>query len=282
MGRMLDALKTLEERSRPAVAPEQQPPAVPEPAPSQDWESLLEHTSQLVDEAAGLFDDLPPLTAPDPLELAPVSPLRGPTLPAAPFETCMLPVVSRPAEWYREMATRISERGATNYSNVVLLVAADRWVEPAFSIVELAQCFAEQLAGDVLLVDGDLRQGKLSRSVARPGVGMVEAMLGQAQWPDIIHPTNVPRIDFVARGNAQVPTFERPQFGWGALRPLYRLVLIGLASQAEPETSWLAARCDAVYILLSRIHTRRSSASAAVNALRASGANVAGCIVVND
>jgi hypothetical protein len=111
---------------------------------------------------------------------------------------------------------------------------------------------------------------------------MVEAMLGKVQWPDIIHPTNAARIDFVARGNGQVPTFERPQFGWGALRPLYRAVLIGLANQAEPETNWLAARCDAVYYVLSRPHTRRSNASAAINALRASGANVAGCIVVND
>lgn len=281
MGRMLDALKALDERAHPPVAPAVKPaePLVSQPV---DWESLLEDTSQLVDEAAGMFADLPPLTAPDPLELGAVSRLRQATMPTAPFETCTLPIVAGPADCYLEMASRISERGASNYSNVVLLVAADRWVEAGFSIVELTQCFAEQTASDVLLVDGDLRQGKLSRSVARPGPGMIEAMLGQTQWPDIIHPTNLPRVDFVARGNAQVPTFERPQFGWGALRPLYRQVLIGLANQAEPETNWLAARCDAVYFLLSRQHTRRSSASAAVNVLRASGANVAGCIVVND
>jgi hypothetical protein len=106
--------------------------------------------------------------------------------------------------------------------------------------------------------------------------------LGQAQWPDIIHPTNAARIDCVTRGNAQVPTVERPEFGWGALRPLYRAVLIGLANQGEPETAWLAGRCDAVYFVLSRPHTRRGSASAAVNSLRSCGANVAGSIVVND
>ena len=180
------------------------------------------------------------------------------------------------------MAGQIGDQLAPTYCNVVLLVGADRWVEPCFSMTHLAQAFTLQSSGDVLLVDGDLRFGRLSNSVARPGPGMIEAMLGQAPWPDIIHPTNLARIDFVACGNAQVPTVERPNFGWGALRPLYRAVLIGLAGHSEPETTWLAARCDAVYLVLSRPHTRRGSASAAINALRACGANVAGSIVVND
>jgi hypothetical protein len=98
----------------------------------------------------------------------------------------------------------------------------------------------------------------------------------------VIHPTNVARLDFVPRGSGQVPTVERSAFGWGALRPLYRMVLIGLAVGSEPETNWLGSRCDAAYLVLSRPHTRRGSASAAVNALRSSGANVVGAVVVND
>jgi Mrp family chromosome partitioning ATPase len=281
---MLDALKTLDAKSEaPSKPPQAQAPKAT--ASPIDWEDVLEQSAALVGETAEFFGELPPVADFDPFELpAPArshSSVRAP-LPTAPFESCTLPIAADPADHYLEMAARIGDQGASNYRNVILFVAADRWVEPSFSMSQLAQCFALHTAGDVLLVDGDLRQGKLSKSVARPGPGMIEAMLGQVQWPDIIHPTNAARIDFVARGNGQVPTFERPQFGWGALRPLYRAVLIGLANQAEPETSWLAARCDAVYYLLSRPHTRRSSASAAINALRSSGANVAGAIVVND
>ena len=270
MGRMLDALKTLDARAHEPVAelPKQTPP------PLASWEAVLDETELLLEQAERSV-------APRTIEKAPPLPIR-PALPTAPFESCKLPIAPEPADYYREMATRIGGQLAGNYSNVLLFVAADRWVEPSFSMTHLAQCFTLQSSGDVLLVDGDLRTGPLSRLVSRPGPGMVEAMLGQAQWPDIIHPTNVARIDFVARGNGQVPTFERPQFGWGALRPLYRAVLIGLAGQIEPETAWLAGRCDAVYYVLSRPHTRRANASAAINALRASGANVAGCIIVND
>lgn len=321
MGRMLDALKALDSRTpvEPPVPaqPSAMPAVIPVPVESSaampvdmpvnpvdmpvnpvNWDKMLDDTAALVDDAIGMFG-LPPLvvedplvTAPEPILVAaappettpaPVRPAPRRTTRHAPsFESCTLPIVGDTADFYLEAAARISDQGSNNYSNVLLFVSADRGSDASFSMPSLAHAFAMQLAGDVLLIDGDLREGRLSKQVSRPGAGMVEAMLGQAQWPDLIHPTNIARIDFVARGAGQVPTFERPQFGWSALRPLYRAVLIGPANQAEPETLWLAARCDAVYFVLSRLHTRRSNATAAVNALRAGGANVAGCIVVND
>ncbi len=288
MGRMLDALKALDARPQ-TEPPVPQPPEGDVASSGSNWDKVLDETTTLVETAYEMFG-LPPLMAEDPLdELShsePVTPEaappRRPKLHAPPFETCTLPVGGEPAEYYREAAARIRDQGASNYSNVLLFVSASRGVESVFSMTELAHAFASQSAGDVLLIDGDLREGRLSKLVSRPGAGMVEAMLGQVPWPDLIHPTNVARIDFVSRGIGQVPTFERPQFGWSALRPRYRTVLIGLANQAEPETLWLAARCDAVYFVLSRLHTRRSNASVAVNALRAGGANVAGCVIVND
>ncbi|MEX0677152.1 MAG: hypothetical protein WD063_08765 [Pirellulales bacterium] len=269
MTRMLDALKVLESRQRREHQVDPPPAAT---APQAVWATAE-------NQAAWPGDS--PLEIPAGQHGKTRAPVVKPP-PAAPFETCTLPTAPEPAEHYLEMAAEICDQLASNYCNVLLFVSADRWVEPCFSMTHLAQAFALQSVGDVLLVDGDLRFGRLSKAVARAGPGMIEAMLGQAQWMDIIHPTNAARIDFVARGNGLVPTVERPNFGWGALRPLYRAVLIGLAGQSEPETTWLAARCDAVYFVLSRPHTRRGSASAAINSLRACGAHVAGSIVVND
>ena len=107
-------------------------------------------------------------------------------------------------------------------------------------------------------------------------------MLGVAHWPDVINPTNTSCIDFVGCGNRQVPTLERSEFGWNALRPQYRAVLIGVALAGQPDTDWLAARCDGVYLVISRPNTKRQAASAAVSTLRAGGANVLGCIVLED
>jgi Mrp family chromosome partitioning ATPase len=255
---MLDALRVLESRQRREHEPESGPA-----------------TATSSDAALPLSDlEINEFAAPAPIAL--------PSQPTAAFETCVLPTADELGEHYVEMAARISEQLATSYCNVLLFVAADGGAEGAFSMTHLAQALARQSVGDVLLVDGDLRRGALSKAVARGGPGMIEAMIGRAQWTDIIHPTNAARIDFVARGNGQVPTVERTEFGWGALRPLYRVVLIGLATWSEPETTWLAGRCDAVYLVISRPHTRRSSASAAINSLRGCGANVVGSVVVND
>lgn len=258
MSRMLDALKVLDTRSG-GVPPDELPSrAVTDPPRPQP----------VADDHVDCVD-------------APREPAVDVAYPTA-AETCALPTATEVAEHYLQMAAEINRRLACNYCNVLLFVAADHWVEPCFSMTHAAQALATQSTGDILLVDGDLRSGRLSKSVARPGPGMIEAMLGEVEWPDIIHPTNLASIDFVSCGHGQVPTVERPNFGWGALRPLYRTVVIGLARQGEPETTWLAARCDAVYLVLSRPHTRRGVASAAINTLRACGANVAGSVVVND
>jgi hypothetical protein len=259
---MLEALKVLDTRQQRESSVAAPPAAPQEVSPSERLAAPRESGGEIAQQA--------PVLA------------TKPSMACAALDPCTLPLAAEVADHYLEMADRIRTQTAGNYCNVLLFVCADRAVEPPFSMTHLAQAFEIELAGDVLLVDGDLRFGRLSKQVARPGPGLVEAMLGQAPWTDIIHPTHSARIDFVACGNAPVPTVERPNFGWGALRPVYRAVLIGLAGQAEPETMWLAGRADAVYFVLSRPNMRRSTATAAVHALRATGANVAGSIVVND
>jgi len=266
MGRMLEALKVLDKRERREVG-------VVAPA---------HPSSRLAGQAAPSADAPREYPDAETADQAPRPAAAKSPAPIAAIEPCQLPTAENVADQYLEMAALIRTQTAGNYCNVLLFVCTDRSVETSFSMTHLAQAFEIELAGDVLLVDGDLRSGRLSQEVARPGPGLIEVMLGQAQWTDIIHPTHLPRIDFAGCGGAPVPTVERPNFGWSALRPLYRAVLIGLAAQGEPETMWLAGRADAVYVVLSRPHARRSTATAAVHALRASGANVAGSIVVND
>jgi Mrp family chromosome partitioning ATPase len=262
MSRMLEALKALEDRKE--GRPETEiPPQLP------------------LQPAAGLSTpaDAPP--SPDLRQDIPSEPPRLPP-PQPALEPCVLPTTPEVSERYHELAQRIGEQLAANYCSVLLFVTPNRAAEACFSITRLAQACALQSAGNVLLIDGDLRRGQLSQAVCPSRPGLIEALSATVRWPDIIHPTNLERIDFMPRGKSPVPTFERSEFGWDALRPQYRAVLIGLAEADYPETTWLAARCDGVYLVISRPHTRRRSASTAITALRACGASVLGCIVVND
>jgi Mrp family chromosome partitioning ATPase len=258
MGRMLDALRVLANRRLEQPAP--QPASVPfrrDPPPA----SIVE----------GGDGSSKPLAVP--VEPSPVSPSM--------FEMCALPAISTVSDSYLALCKRISEQLASSYCNVLLFVSADDAGRASFSMTHLAQAFALHSNGNVLLVDGDLRGGRLSKTVCPNAAGFIEAMSGTASWPEIIHPTTTPRVDFVARGNSPIPTVERPDFGWSALRPKYRAVLIGISISGEPETDWLSARCDGVYFVISRPHTKRHAATVAVTSLGACGANVLGCILAN-
>jgi Mrp family chromosome partitioning ATPase len=267
MTRVNEALKALESR-RQAQAPQRHQPVAP-PAPQ-----------------------VAVATPVTPVESATASPT--PTAPSAPAarqpggrahaleNMVLLPTVPVVADHYHELAERIAEQLATNYCNVLLFVSPDDAATPCFSMTHLAQAFSLQSTGDVLLVDGDLTAGRLSKTVCSHGPGLAEAMLGTAQWPEIIHSTTTPRVDFVSRGEGSIAGGDEHQLGWGALRPKYRDVLIGVADAREPQTARLAAHCDGVYLLVARLQTKRADALAAAESLRACGVNLLGTILVND
>ena len=216
--------------------------------------------------------------APSEVPIAPPRQVPGTTGCAA----CILPTVLELSDAYLELAVALAEQNASNYCNVLLFVSPEPIDDRHFSLTRLAQAVALQSPGQVLLVDGDLRGRSLSKAVELSGAGLGDVMSGRANWPDVICPTNMACVDIVGAGTRHVPTLERPDFGWNALRPQYRAVLIGVATGNQPETAWLAARCDAVYFVIRRAHTRRQTATTATNALRACGASVLGCIVAED
>jgi Mrp family chromosome partitioning ATPase len=191
---------------------------------------------------------------------------------------CLLGAASELPDEYLELAANLGEQNAANYCNVFLFISPDGG-ESCLSLTRLAQAVALQSPGDVLLVDGDLRGRRMTKATGLLGPGLGEVMSGTANWSDVVVPTNMTCVDVVGAGMRQVPTLERPDFGWHALRPQYRAVLIGVAAAGQPETAWLAARCDSVYVVVRKSHTKRQSASGAISALRACGANVLGCIV---
>ncbi len=285
MSRMLEALKTLEAR-RPGATESKLavPPVVPTATrlPSRSVELAPNVETEPADVAveqprsADSIAAMPRIVEPRTSAPAP-APANAPACTA-----CCLPTTIDVSDHYLELAARIGEQVASSYCNVLLLVSPDRAWEKCFSLTYMAQAFVLQSPGEVLLVDGDFRARLLSKSVGLSGPGLGEVMLGSAHWPDVIHPTNASGIDFVGCGNRQLPTLERTEFGWNALRPQYSTVLIGVALAGQPDTNWLAARCDGVYLVISRPNTKRQAASAAVSSLREGGANVLGCIVLDD
>jgi Mrp family chromosome partitioning ATPase len=257
VSRMLEALKALENRAK---------------------DSQLAAAGQLANEkkrrAQSATREVSALEA----ERARAADVMEPATTKTNSAACLLGAASELPDEYLELAANLGEQNSANYCNVFLFITPDG-AESCFSLPRLAQAVALQSPGDVLLVDGDLRGRRLTKAAGLQGAGLSEVMSGVANWSDVVVPTNVACVDVVSAGMRQVPTLERPDFGWHALRPQYRAVLIGVAAAGQPETVWLASRCDSVYVVIRKSHTKRQSASGAISALRACGANVLGCIV---
>ena len=209
MSRMVDALKVLEERRQAApaaaasrvgrsvagcrrsaaaeyraIAPRAAPPRMDAVSVRPIGDAAPVHAGREVDygltAASAAVHEAAEGVGTDPLITA-----------RAMAERCSLPAATNMAGHYLRMAERIGDQLSTNYCNVLLFASLDYAVEPCFSITHVAQAFALRSPGDVLLVDGDLRRGRLSKIVCPEGTGVIEVMLGTASWPDAIHPTNI-------------------------------------------------------------------------------------------
>ena len=100
-------------------------------------------------ETAGLIDS-------DATRLSALSKLSGISKTSSQScAACCLPTMLDVSDHYLELAARIGEQGAASYCNVLLFVSPDRSVRTVFSLTHLAQAFALQCPGDVLLIDGD-------------------------------------------------------------------------------------------------------------------------------
>ena len=195
---------------------------------------------------------------------------------------CLLPTVPVVSDHYHELAESISQQLSTNYCNVLLFVSADDRVEPSFSMTHLAQAFSLQSTGDVLLVDGDLHNGRLVENRLPAGSRAGRGHAGDGELAGDDPPDHHPADRF--RGpRSRRSADDRSAGVWlGRTATEVPRRADRRGRLPVPETALLAAHCDAVYFLISRPHTKREAAGRAVAQLRASGANLLGCVVVND
>jgi hypothetical protein len=250
---MLDTLRTLESRRRVVTTP--RTTLVPQAAPR--------------------------------LRICPVAEESQPPEPIVPTTAdvvvaSLAPRVGEIEGPYLDLASRIIEQLADAPCNVVLFVGADSPSASSFSLIQVAEGLALQASRDILLVDGNLRQRPLSRAAGDPTPGLSDLMRGAADWNDVIRATQIAGLDFVAAGCCEMPDDHFADPDWVMVRDTYQAVLIGTVDPGAAETSWLAGRADATYLVVSRPQTRRRDAVMVLNRLRADGANVLGSVVIND
>jgi Mrp family chromosome partitioning ATPase len=151
----------------------------------------------------------------------------------------------------------------------------------------LAAVLAERFDGELLMVDGNLRQPELS---GRWGVtatrGLTDVLRGKADWRQVVCPTAVPRLSVLP--GVKPPADEtRLLERWNTVGPLwqelgrcYRLVLVDTASLAHEEAVQLARVCSGTYLVVRLGHTSRRALAESVEVLQQCRGRLLGCVVL--
>jgi capsular exopolysaccharide synthesis family protein len=104
------------------------------------------------------------------------------------------------AEAYRSLRTNLAFARAQEQMRVLVLTSPGPADGKSTTVANLAITFAQQ-GQRTLLVDGDLRRAVLDRMFKVPrSPGLTDVLVGRAQLPDVIHPTEIEHLSVVGSG----------------------------------------------------------------------------------
>jgi polysaccharide biosynthesis transport protein len=151
----------------------------------------------------------------------------------------------------------------------------------------LALAFVETRQGDVLLIDGNLRNPELAAIVAgRPGPGLSEALTGaERDLAGLIQETEAPGLWFLAAGSvgaaaAQVLAPEVMKRALERVPSRFRFVVVDGPSAVDfADVPLMAPDVDGVVVVVKVETGRRAASKRAVELLENVGARVLGSVV---
>lgn len=198
-------------------------------------------------------------------------------------ETSRLPGVDLQ---FRELANQmVAQMEHLGHAAVMITSPGGCLAQSAF-VGPLGAALHQQLGGQVLVVDANVRQPALAGWF---GVwserGLADVMAGQVAWTDLVQRTSLPGVCLLpGRQGEQILAGYSPEFGWGSLleelKDRYCWILFDAPPPEDPLAQQLAPHCDATYLFLRLHHTSRRASRHAVNLLENCGARVLGSVVV--
>lgn len=187
-----------------------------------------------------------------------------------------LPPQQRP---YREACESILSALPQHNSVALVLAWTDEDLDHCVLSARLAEVMADRLDDPVLLIDMGPKR-RLSTLLQVPAIGsLTEAMVGFVSWRDQIVQTSTAGLcllpsgphDFEADPVAVARLIEACKEDFGIV------LVVGCALSVVPEN--VLATCDAAVLLVEAGHTSAAKAAGAIQRLRSSGAEVAGCLL---
>lgn len=287
MSRMLEALKQIESLSRELPARVCETAEVSEPveervagAETADLPAPVEFATSVATLAESVV-----------VEMTPIIPLAEPIVeesisPKRPVDA------KRPVHepHYVELAENLLGQLPPDGRAALLFVAAEPGRLDPKMLGSLAALLAERTAGEVLLVDCDLRRKEptefLGISTPNPRhPGLVEVLAGAVQWREAVVRTSGQGVGLLP-GSRLPPGLLPEQLEEtdpsrlvAELRGRYQLVLFAGTRPDDPLIARLTACCDGTYLVVRLGETQRRAAGRVTRAMQRRGGRLLGSIV---
>jgi protein-tyrosine kinase len=206
-----------------------------------------------------------------------------PNVPASRFEnarkvrlltssTTPLPLLSQPhvsqalaGEAYRGLRTRMMRLQAKRGLHSIIVSSALSGEGKTLTTLNLALSYAKLPEMSVLVVDGDLRLGGLSRLLGTPtGPGLAEVLKGSCQFEDAVVATDLPNLYAVSAGllgkgssaELYASTNWKEFIAWCG--ESFKVILVDSPAVLPlADFELMAAACDGVLIVVRALQTRR-------------------------
>ncbi|HXJ41504.1 MAG TPA: CpsD/CapB family tyrosine-protein kinase [Bryobacteraceae bacterium] len=177
------------------------------------------------------------------------------------------------AEHYRRLRTKILQQQAERPFRSLVVTSANPQEGKTVTVLNLGMSFAMLPSFKVLVVDGDLRQGKLEQwlGVDNSHPGLSNLIDGSAELEDVVLKSDAIPMHFIVRGNSQMHDMHSSQLAGHIQRMTeqYDLVLVDTAPVTlMADVQLLAASCDAILLVARAFSTSRKAMARALDELQ--------------
>jgi capsular exopolysaccharide synthesis family protein len=165
---------------------------------------------------------------------------------------------------YRALRTRLLRLSSQNGLKSIVITSSIPGEGKTMTSLNLALCCSQLHETRVLLIDGDIRTGELSRNLGVPsGAGLAEVLEGKCSGGAAVLETDHPNLHFCSCGSTSLPPAElyagrswQEFMAW--CKQSFSLVIVDsppIMTMADVELMTVA--CDGVLLVVRARHTRR-------------------------
>lgn len=292
MGRMIDALKLLDQRAPRAAQSRAVEPTAAATALEEIERPSAEEIERLAAEPEprrlrvfGVSEVAPPSTACDDRDFGDSIPTES---PAAPCKPLRWPAVPRPRQQeLAALAQRVLARMTADGPRILVFASAGDATASSAIVLGLAPQLAASGDGRVLVVDADAAEAIVSRQLgAAAERSLVDVARGEVDWPELVRETDIDALDVLpARpaSKAESGRLEGLDVGraLGEMGMHYALTLIDAGPASRLDAARVGRYANGVCLAVRMGQAALPAVQEAVRMLRLGKAHLLGTIAVS-